>query len=149
MTCNASPQCNPDDPPSHTTPPSLACPFYPGGGKEAHGTAECVLELGLPENEAVMTLDTIYNDSLHKLLQQALGAMIKAWLAHLAAWPTSRDHVLPPLSAALVQHGRATDQQHRHHDRWQGVTAPRPVANIHDVASRLQLSAEPRNLGAT
>lgn len=61
---------------------------------------------------------TIYNDSLHQSLQQAVGALIKAWLAHLAACSTSRDHVLPPLSAALVR--RAADQQHRHHDRWQG-----------------------------
>lgn len=89
---------------------------------------------------------TIYNDSLHKLLQQAVGAMIKAWLAHLAAWSTSRDHVLPPLSAALVQQGnRPTAQASR---SLAGDTAPRPVANIYDVASRLQLSAEPRNLGA-
>lgn len=28
---------------------------------------------------------TIYNDSLHQSLQQAVGALIKAWLAHLAA----------------------------------------------------------------
>lgn len=34
------PPLQPSRSPSHTTPPSLACPFYPGGGKEAHGTAE-------------------------------------------------------------------------------------------------------------
>lgn len=39
-----------------------------------------------------------------------LGALIKAWRAHLAAWSASRDHVLPPLLAALVR--RATDQHH-------------------------------------
>lgn len=61
---------------------------------------------------------TIYNDSLHQSLQQAVGALIKAWLAHLAACSTSRDRVLPSLLAALVR--RAADQQHRHHDRWQG-----------------------------
>lgn len=68
------PPLQPRRSPSHTTPPSLACPFYPGRGKEAHGTAECIWELGLPENEAVMAWATIYNDSLHQSLQLAVGA---------------------------------------------------------------------------
>lgn len=121
MTCNASPQCNPDDPPP--TPHCRAWPvhFIRAVGKRhmeprnAYWNSVC--RRMRPSWHGLRSTMIHYINHYNKLL----GATIKAWLAHLAAWSTSRDHVLPPLSAALVQQGRATDQQHRHHDRWQGI----------------------------